>query len=68
MTEINCEDAYTEIAKNEPVWRTVYCVEGYDMISSMIYGYGNTPQESLENCISNFTKLQEKYNPDGKQF
>lgn len=67
-TELNCGSAYTEINKNKPAWRTIYCVIGYDLITSWIYGYGNTPQESFENCISNFTKLQEKYNPDGKQF
>lgn len=68
-TELNCKDAYTEMNKKiEPVWRTTYRVTGYDLIVSMICGYGNTPQESLENCILNFKKLQEKYNPDGKHF
>ena len=64
-TELNCEDAYTKQDKNEPKWRTTYCVVGYDLMATCeICGYGNTPLESLENCILNFTQLQKKYNPE----
>lgn len=67
-TELNCESAYTKMKETEPKWRTIYTVRSYDFFISEIYGYGDTPQESLENCISNFTHFQEKYNPENKYF
>lgn len=67
-TELNCESAYTKMKETEPKWRTIYTVRSYDFFISEIYGYGNTPQELLENCISNFTHFQEKYNPENKYF
>ena len=59
----------TNILFNEEYsWETYYRVMSRDLGCSSIYGYGDTPEESFENCISNFTKVQERYNPEGKQF
>ena len=52
----------------EHLWETCYRVMSRDFGCSSILGYGDTPRESFENCVSNFAKVQEKYNPEGKQF
>ena len=36
----------------------------YDGIISDIRGYGETPQESMQNCIDNYNNIQEKYNKE----
>lgn len=58
----NCKDAYTEMDKNEPIWKCEYSIVGYDGISASIIGYGNTETEALENCKLHFKMLQKKYN------
>ncbi|MDD4089927.1 MAG: hypothetical protein PHP29_09585 [Tissierellia bacterium] len=64
----NCKDSYTEKNPNEPNWKCEYEVIGYDMITTVIYGYGDTPQESLQNCIDLFNRLQKEYNKDNDAF
>lgn len=64
----NCVDGYTGKDKSEPDWECTYEVVGYDMITSIIYGYGDTPQEALENCVNLFNKLQKEYNKDNESF
>lgn len=49
---------------SEKYWKCKYLVCGYDYIQSAIFGFGDTPEEAIANCQSNFKKLQEKYNPD----
>ena len=34
----------------------------------MIYGYGQTEQEALEDCIKYFNDIQSKYNKDDDYF
>ena len=60
----NCVDNYTEKDPNIPDWICKYCVVGYDGITSILYGYGDTQQESLQNCISLFERLQKEFNKD----
>ena len=43
---------------------TIYQVTCYDGIISDIRGYGETPQESMQNCIDNYNNIQEKYNKE----
>ena len=64
FTEINCRDGYTTLIKEDPIYRTYYQVIGYEYVTAIVYGYGNTPQESLQDCINNFNYLQKKYNKE----
>ena len=64
ITEINCRDEYTKLIKDDPIYRTYYQVVGYEYVTAIVYGYGNTPQESLQDCINNFNYLQKKYNKE----
>ena len=43
-------------------------VVGYKYATAIVYGYGNTPQESLQDCINNFNYLQKKYNKENISF
>ena len=43
-------------------------IVGYEGITSMIYGYGQTEQEALEDCIKYFNDIQSKYNKDDDYF
>lgn len=61
----NCKDAYTPKEDNEPDWVCEYKVIGYEMITSVLYGYGNTQQEALKNCMDMFDRLQKEFNKDG---
>lgn len=63
----NCKDAYTQIDRNELVWKCEYFIMGYDGVSASVIGYGNSAIEALENCKCYFLMLQEKYNPDNKR-
>lgn len=64
----NCKDAYTEMDKEEPIWKCEYSVVGYDGISATILGYGNTEIVALEECKMHFQILQELYNPNKESF
>ena len=48
--------------ENEPDYRTYYQVVGYEEITAVVYGYGNTPQESLQDCINHFEHLLKNCN------
>jgi len=62
----NCKDAYTQMDENDPVWKCVYSIIGYDGISASVIGYGNTEVVALESCKEHFQMLQEKYNIDNE--
>lgn len=62
----NCKDAYTEMNKNEPIWKCEYSIVGYDGISASVFGYGNTEVKALNSCKSHFQMLQDKYNTENK--
>lgn len=64
----NCKDAYTEMDKEEPIWKCEYSVVGYDGISATILGYGDTEESALEECKRHFQMLQESHNPNGESF
>ena len=64
ITELNCIDSYTPMDENEPDYRTYYQVVGYEGITAIVYGYGNTPQESLQDCINHFEYLRKEYNKE----
>ena len=64
----NCKDAYTKMDENEPIWKCVYSVIGYDGISASIIQYGNTQIEALENVQKFFQYLQDNYNASGENF
>lgn len=66
--EINCKDSYTEIDPDEPIWRCDYRVVGYECITGIIRGYGDTPMEALTDCQNIFDILQKTYNPDDDSF
>lgn len=63
VTETNSRDDNTNA-----IYQTYYQVIGYESTSAIVYGYGNTPQESLQDCINNFNYLQEKYNKENILF
>lgn len=65
---VNCKDAYTEFAKDSPVWKCEYIVVGYDCITSCVIGYGQTEEEALNDCKRLFCHLQEAYNPQNNKF
>lgn len=50
----NCKDAYTQMDENDPVWKCVYSIIGYDGISASVIGYGNTEVVALESCKEHF--------------
>lgn len=68
IIECNCVDAYIPMIKTEPTFRCIYEVVGYDGISSCVIGYGNTQQNSLQECVAHFEYLQNKYNKENKRF
>lgn len=49
-------------------WKTEYSVIGYDCITASICGYGNTPQESMDDCVKHFEYIQKTYNPKNIRF
>ena len=64
IIELNCIDAYTPMDKKEPSYRAYYQIVGYEGITAVVYGYGNTPQESLQDCMNHFEYLQKEYNKE----
>lgn len=64
----NCKDSYTSKDEGEPNWKCEYKVIGYEGITSIVYGYGNTQQESLKNCMDMCDRLQKKYNKENESF
>lgn len=64
----NCKDAYTEMDKNDFVWKCKYSIIGYDMIEAAVYGYGNTEGEALSECIKHFKEIQEMFNKEDESF
>ena len=62
--ELNCKDAYTARDTSQPEWRCLYTVVGYDMITGVCIGYGNTEEEALQDCKTLLDYLQMTYNPD----
>lgn len=64
ITELNCIDSYTPMDENESDYRTYYQVVGYEYVAAIVYGYGNTPQESVQDCINHFEYLQKTYNKE----
>lgn len=66
VIENNCKDAYTQMDESEPAFRCYYESVGYENITTAIYGYGNTPEEALQNCKDNFDSIQRQFNPDDK--
>ena len=57
-----------KLDKTRNEWMTIYQVIGYEGITSEIYGYGDDPTSSLDNCIYNLYLIQEIYNKTGKIF
>lgn len=68
IISLNCKDAYTEMDKEEPIWKCEYSVVGYDGICATVFGYGDTEDLALEKCKKHFQVLQELYNPNGESF
>ena len=66
--EINCKNAYTAMDENEPFWRCIYTVIGYDGISAEVIGYGNTEEEALRDCKELFKYIQKNFNKDDESF
>lgn len=64
----NTKDSYTEKDPSTPDYKCIYTVVGYDAITTEIYGYGQSPQEALQDCINLFDRLQKEYNPNGDAF
>lgn len=64
ITGINCRDGYTKLIKEDPIYRTYYQVVGYEYVTAIVYGYGNTTQESVQDCINHFEYLQKTYNKE----
>lgn len=62
--QLNCKNGYEEIPENVPTWKCEYFITGYDGIQAFIYGYGNTPEESLKNCNDFYDFLQKDYNKE----
>lgn len=65
---LNCKDAYTDIPEHTPLFQCAYTVIGYDGITSILYGYGASETEALENCMELFEYLQYTYNPEDESF
>lgn len=68
VIKFNCKDSYTKKASKCPNFVCICSVVGYEAITSEIYGYGETPQEALDDCIKMFDRLQKEYNPNDKYF
>jgi len=64
----NCKDDWTEKDKSKPDWKCEYEVIGADMFTSVLYGFGDTPNDALQNCIDIFNKLQSIYNKENDCF
>ena len=64
----NCKDAYSEIDKEQLIWKCEYSIVGYDGISATILGYGDTEEFALEECKRHFQMLQKIYNPNRESF
>lgn len=60
----NCKDAYTAMNSEDPKWKCEYEVVGYECITAVIVGYGNTEEEALADCKRLFKFLQGNYNKD----
>lgn len=46
----NIKDSYSEIDKSIPVYVCEYFVECNDMVNVSVYGFGDTPNDALEDC------------------
>mgnify|MGYP004635855069 CR=1 FL=1 len=46
----NVKDSYSEIDKSIPVYVCEYFVECNDMVNVSVYGFGDTPNDALEDC------------------
>lgn len=62
--KLNCKDAYTDMDPDAPQWRCLYSIVGYNGLFTSILGYGDTPNEALEDCIAIKAHIQDKFNPD----
>ena len=62
--KVNCENGYTAIPEGTPIWRCEYTVLCCDGIYAFVFGYGNTEEEALADCKTNFKNIQEKYNKE----
>ena len=68
LTKLNCVDAYTPMNNNLPKYQTCYFVNGMESLSAEVYGYGDTPVASLQDCINHISYLQETYNKENIKF
>ena len=68
ITELNCKDAYTAMDPKAPVYRTYYIIVGCESIEAAIFGYGNTQEKSLKNCMEHLDIIQKKFNPEEESF
>lgn len=68
IVECNCVNAYFPMFKRDPVFRCCYEVVGCDMITSIVYGYGNTQQDALQECLEHFDFLQKEFNKADKSY
>ena len=66
--KLNCKDAYTEMNKEEPTWKCIYNVIGYEGICGIVTGYGNSEEEALKDCKELFKYLQENFNKGDDSF
>lgn len=66
IIKVNCKDGYTEIPEGTPTFVCEYTVMGYECMITSIYGYGNSPEDALKDCIELFNKLQEEYNGEAE--
>lgn len=66
--ECNCENAYKPMDENKPTFRCHYEIIGYDGLTAIIIGYGETPSEALQECIAHFEFLQSNYNKENGSF
>lgn len=64
LIKVNCKDAYTEMNPEDPKWKCEYTIIGYDGITTIIFGYGNTEEEALADCKRLFKLLQKNYNKE----
>lgn len=64
--KLNCKDAYTEMDSNEPKYRCLYHITGFDGAYASILGYGDNPYQALEDCDKIMDILQKKYNPENE--
>lgn len=64
----NCEDSYTKMEKDKPIWRCEYLIIGFEAITSSVIGYGFSEEEALKNCKDLFKYLQKNYNKKNESF